>query len=250
MSHTGHVIPFDPILASTPEPAVDHDTELMLAFQRGRQDAFEELVRRNQGKVHAVLYRVLGGRVESEDLAQEVFLRVFRGAPGYVPTAKFSTWLYRITVNVALNPIRSRGRPRPVSLEIDGAAGGADFQRGIPDPRQAGPGARLDRQELADEVAEAIAQLPEKQRIALVLNKYEGLCYEEIAGILKCSTMAVKSLLSRARSNLKDRLAAYLTEGRSPAAAPEEARKKSVQPIVGPKLGPVRRVSRSGEGRL
>ncbi len=245
MSHTGHVIPFDPTLATEAEPAVDHDTELMLAFQRGRNDAFEELIRRNQGKVQAVLFRVLGGTAESEDLAQEVFLRVFRGAPGYVPTAKFTTWLYRITVNVALNTIRSRSRPRPVSLGIDGSAGGADFQREIPDPRQAGPGARLDRRELAAEVAEAIAQLPEKQRIAIVLNKYEGLCYEDVASILKCSTMAVKSLLSRARGNLKDSLTAYLTEGSSPTAIEGAAREKSVQPVVGPKLGPAGRVSRS-----
>ncbi len=197
----------------------DPDTRLMLEFQQGRVDAFEQLVLRNQSKVHSVIYRFLGDRSACEDLAQDVFLRVFRSADRYVPSAKFSTWLYRIAANVALNAMRSLGRGRPVSLEIESSSDGQAFQRDIPDTRYAEPHAGLERAELAGQVGDAIAQLPDKQRIAIILNKYEGLCYEEIAAVLDCSTMAVKSLLSRARTNLKDRLVRYLSGGPARAGA-------------------------------
>jgi RNA polymerase sigma-70 factor (ECF subfamily) len=185
----------------------------MLEFRDGRREAFDDLVRRNHGKVYSLLYRFLGNAAECDDLAQEVFMRVLRSADRYVPTAKFNTWLYRIAANAALNQIRSRSRGRPVSLEIDAGGTGDEFKREISDPRLGEPNDRMDRGELADQVATAVAQLPEKQRIAIVLNKYEGLCYEDIAQVLDCTTMAVKSLLSRARGNLRDRLARYVDGG-------------------------------------
>lgn len=199
-----------------PEARTDVDTDLMLAFQRGESAAFEQLVQRNQARVYSLLYRFLSGSSDCEDLAQEVFLRVFRGAGRYVPTARFNTWLYRITANVALNRIRSRGRGRPVRLEVDRDDAEGGYPRAIADTRQAVPDGAMRRRELAEQVAAALECLPESQRMAIVLNKYEGLCYEEIARVLDCTTMAVKSLLSRARANLRTRLVRYVTDGELP----------------------------------
>ena len=227
MTHEDQAIPMGPRLAdssgaASDAPPLDTDTQLMIDFRDGRREAFDDLVRRNHGKVFSLLYRFLGNTSDCEDLTQEVFLRVLRSAARYVPTAKFNTWLYRIAANAALNQMRSRSRGRPVSLEIDGGGSGEDFQREIPDTRHGGPADRSNRRELAGQVADAVAQLPEKQRLAIVLNKYEGLCYEDISQVLGCSTMAVKSLLSRARGNLRDRLVRYV-DGGLPVGATDDS---------------------------
>lgn len=201
----------------------DADTKLMLAFQRGESAAFEQLVERNQARVYSLLYRYLSGSSECEDLTQEVFLRVFKGAGRYVPTAKFSTWLYRITANVAFNRIRAQARGRPVRLEVEGDDADGGYPRAIEDVRQGVPDGAMSRRELAEQVAAALERLPESQRMAIVLNKYEGMCYDEIARVLDCTTMAVKSLLSRARANLRSRLVRYVTHGELPG---ETDRKK------------------------
>jgi RNA polymerase sigma-70 factor (ECF subfamily) len=181
----------------------------MLAFQRGQEDAFARLVERNASKVYAMIFRLIPDHAQVEDLAQEVFLRVFRTAKRYRPMAKFSTWLYRIACNVALNAIRSQRRARPTGLELSDGEDGS-WQRDIPDVHLPAPPSRLDLEELQDELAQAIAALPENQRIAVTLNKFEHLSYQEISEVLGCSTMAVKSLLSRARCNLRDALSRYL----------------------------------------
>ena len=181
----------------------------MLRFQKGDEPAFEELVQCNTHKVHALVYRFLGDPSAVEDITQEVFLRVYRTAPRYMPTAKFSTWLYRITANLCFNVLRSRKRRSFVPLETgDSDDGGYHHQ--VPDDRQVSPFEGMDTAELSDMVAEAIAQLPDNQRVAIVLNKYEQKSYEEIAAVLKCSSMAVKSLLSRARGNLRVALGRYI----------------------------------------
>ena len=185
----------------------------MLRFQKGETAAFDELVQRNTGKVHALVYRFLGDPGAVDDLTQEVFLRVFRTAPRYQPTAKFSTWLYRITANLAFNVLRERRKSRTIHLDTTGSDDSKAFFRNIPDDRAAAPHHALDTAELQQKIADAICALPEAQRIAIVLNKYENKNYEEIASILDCSTMAVKSLLSRARGNLRDALARYLRWG-------------------------------------
>jgi RNA polymerase sigma-70 factor (ECF subfamily) len=192
-----------------PSIASDPDVHLMMLFQDGNEDAFAQLIRRNQHKVFSVIYRFLGDRAESEDMTQEVFLRVYRTAGRYEPTAKFSTWLYRIATNISLNAIRNRSRFHPVSLEVH-QDDSDDFHREIPDDNGAQPDLAMHNDELSKVVMSAIKQLPEQQKAAIVLNKYEGLSYEDVAGILDCSVMAVKSLLSRARSNLKTRLMPYL----------------------------------------
>lgn len=193
------------------KPFTDPNVQLMLEFQlSGDQTAFATLVERNQSKVYSIIYRFVSDRAESEDLTQEVFLRVYRTAARYTPTAKFSTWLYRIAVNVSLNALRSRARTKTISLALPQDSENDDYPRAVEDPRSDMPNQGLEDDELKVRIAEAIDTLPENQKIAIVLNKFEGLSYEEIAKILNLSMMAVKSLLSRARSNLKECLDQYL----------------------------------------
>ncbi len=182
----------------------------MLEFQAGKAEAFREIVQRNQDKVYSVVFRIIGDHSQAEDLTQEVFLRVFRTAGRYKPMAKFTTWLYRISTNVALNAIRARKKVRVLSLEMPDGEDGSPRRRDIPDTRAPAPSAGLDIGELKAKINEAIAALPENQKASFVLNKYERLNYQEIAEILECSTMAVKSLLSRARCNLRDALRGYM----------------------------------------
>lgn len=196
------------------KPFSDPNVQLMLQFQQsGDQNAFASLVDRNQKKVYSIIYRFVLDRAEAEDLTQEVFLRVYRTAARYTPTAKFSTWLYRIAVNVSLNALRSRARTKTMSLALPQDSDNEDYPRAVEDPRGDMPNQGLEDSELKGRIAEAIETLPENQRIAIVLNKFESLSYEEIAKILNLSMMAVKSLLSRARSNLKDSLDPYLENG-------------------------------------
>ena len=191
----------------------DEDVKLMLRFQAGEAEAFDLLVQRNAPKVHTLIYRFLGDPSMVEDLTQEVFLRVYRTSQRYQPTAKFSTWLYRIAANLSFNVLRAKRRGQPVQLEIAYSEDGEPFYRDVPDVRDERPGERLDAEELKGKVGEAIEQLPENQKVAIILNKYEHKSYEEIAQILNCSTMAVKSLLSRARSNLRTSLGRYVRQG-------------------------------------
>ena len=188
----------------------DEDVKLMLRFQKGETSAFEELVRRNAPKVNTLIYRFLGDPGQVEDLTQEVFLRVYRTSQRYQPTAKFSTWLYRIAANLSFNVLRARRRGQPVQLEVGYSEDGEPFYRDVPDGRHVPPHDHLDAEELRAKVAEAIESLPENQKVAIILNKYEQKSYEDIAAILDCSTMAVKSLLSRARGNLRVALGRYI----------------------------------------
>jgi RNA polymerase sigma-70 factor (ECF subfamily) len=182
----------------------------MLAFKAGSEEAFRQLIGRNQAKVYSMLCRLVNDQTQAEDLAQEVFLRVFRTAKRYEPMAKFSTWIYRIAVNVALNSIRSAKKLRFAPLDVGDGDEDSTWHRDVPDMRLAPPHSQLATAELSAKLAEAVAALPENQRIAVTLNRYENMSYQEIAGVLGCSTMAVKSLLSRARGSLKDSLVRYM----------------------------------------
>ena len=188
----------------------DADAELMLAFQRGDEDAFAALVRRFQDRIVSLAYRYLGSAADAEDLAQEVFLRVYRAKESYQRSARFSTWIYRIASNTSLNHIRGRKARRkvagPMPSQDEGDADPAD--RDAPPPDE-----RLEKDELAVVLRRIVDDLPDRQRIAILLNKYEGLGYEEVAAAMDLSVMAVKSLLTRARVNIKERLEPYLTSG-------------------------------------
>ena len=197
-------------IGQAPRDDRDAEAELMLSFQRGDEDAFAALVRGFQGRVVSLAYRYLGSAADAEDLAQEVFLRVYRAKESYEPSAKFSTWIYRITTNASLNFIRGRKARRKVSGEMPGGDGddaAADFE----DEKAEAPGERLEKDELARVLRRIVEELPERQRVAILLNKYEGLSYEEVAAAMDMSVMAVKSLLTRARVNIKEKLEPYLT---------------------------------------
>jgi RNA polymerase sigma-70 factor (ECF subfamily) len=184
----------------------------MLRFQAGDTKAFDELVDRNTHKVHALVYRFLGDPDQVEDLTQEVFLRIYRTAQRYKPRAKFSTWLYRIVANLSFNVLRRRKRSHTVRLEVGSEDDNESYSWEIADERLETPQAGLDSEELGRKVSEAVSELPENQRVAIVLNKFENKSYEEISEVLDISTMAVKSLLSRARGNLRVTLRRYMRQ--------------------------------------
>jgi RNA polymerase sigma-70 factor (ECF subfamily) len=194
--------------------AADYDVQLMLAFQKGDEASFRELVERNHARVIGLVHRFgITGAVDAEDLAQEVFLRIYRARHSYKPTAKFTTWMFRIASNVSLNALRARSKRRD-DVSIEQLARSHDGPHTLPDPEAPAPDGKMQRTELRRQVQEAISELPEKQQMAVVLSKYEGMSYADVAQTLGCTTMAAKSLLARARENLKQRLRLYLQTGR------------------------------------
>ncbi len=182
--------------------AEDPDVALMLAFQRGDDSAFSSLVQRFQHTVVGVIYRYVGDRAEAEDLSQDVFLRVYNARKSYSPQAKFTTWLFRIVTNLCLNEIRDRKRHSILSLAPDEILS-QHPDRAVED----GPAQALTDEEMRAAVKAAIEGLPDTQRMAIILDKYHDLSYEEIGSRMNLSAAAVKSLLSRARENLRKRLA-------------------------------------------
>ena len=193
--------------------AADYDVALMLSFQAGDEAAFQELVERNHAHVIRLVHRFVGNYNDVDDLAQEVFMRIYRARLSYKPTARFFTWMFRITANVSLNARRPRAT-RAHEVSIGQICDEADGRSAMLDPQCRMPDDRMLQEELRDKVQEAIHTLPEKQQIAVVLSKYEGMSYADIARTMGCSTSGVKSLLSHARDNLKERLLLYLRTGR------------------------------------
>lgn len=193
--------------------ARDPDVRLMLQVRDDVQGAFEVLVERYQHRLMGVLAHLIGRKEEAEDLTQEVFLRLFRTRKGYQPRAKFSTYLFTIANNLALNHLRGRGRNRTVSLQ----GGGTDSQplsaqdRAV--ARDGSPSTQMRQVELSDVIREALEGLGEDQKLAVLLNKFEEMSYAEIARVMDKSEAAVKSLLARARTNLRERLEPYLRTG-------------------------------------
>jgi len=189
----------------------DPDIRLMLRVRDDDQSAFEELVELYQHRLVAVMNHLVGNAEEAEDLAQEVFLRVYRSRKKYRPRSKFSTWLFTIANNLALNLLRSRHRKPMVSLpaQDSGPLGPRPAEQIVRD-RGSGPMRRLERQELSDLIRRALEGLNERQRMAVVLNKFEDMNYAEIAEVMGLTTKAIKSLLSRARENLRAALSSYV----------------------------------------
>jgi RNA polymerase sigma-70 factor (ECF subfamily) len=187
----------------------DRGAELMLAFQAGDERAFDALVELFAGHVWALLTRFLGAAPEREDLVQEVFLRVLRARRSYRPTARFSTWLYRIAFNLAANHRERAPKKRHLRLERAGPDG---EPLDVADASAPSPSQSLEREDVVDAVRAAIAELPDAQRMALVLARYEELPFAEIARVLDTSESAVKSLVHRAREFLRERLRPYFQE--------------------------------------
>jgi RNA polymerase sigma-70 factor (ECF subfamily) len=192
------------------------DVELMLAVKAGDENAFTELVDRHRDAVVNLTYRYLGNTGDAEDLAQEVFLKVYRARGRYEPAAKFTTWLYRVAANACLNEVRDRRR-RP-TFGAAALVAGQDPPLPAADRSASSPLEEAERSEMREHVRKALAELPERQRMALILNKFHGLGYEELADSLDLTVPAVKSLLVRARENVRQRIGPYLRagSGRSP----------------------------------
>ena len=193
---------------------MDPDILLMTEFQRGDREAFAKLVRKYRRNIIQLAYRYLHDRVLAEDIAQEVFLRVFKARSRYRPGTKFSSWLFRIAVNLCINESRSKKRAKVVSYDASSSPEGGEYRKSFADEAMEAPGETMERKELAEKIRDILDILPENQRTAIILNKYEGFSYNEIADTMELSLQAVKSLLSRARSNIKDKLMPYLRSGR------------------------------------
>jgi len=194
--------------------AIDRDLELMLAVRRGDASSFEELLRRYRGPLVGYFSRMLRDPAMAEDLAQETFMRVYQARERYEPDAKFTTWLYRIATNLALNVLRDRKEVAPSSeQDFEGETGEPGDASRIPDGRPTAEQAMMvsERQRV---IRQAVESLPERQRAAVVLHKYQEVDYRQIAKVLGVSESAVKSMLFRAYEALRLRLEPLLEEGR------------------------------------
>ncbi len=186
--------------------AEEHDARLMLRMKTARDErALRELMERYQGPVYTMAYRMLGNAADAEDIAQRTFIRVWKAAPSYEPDARFTTWLFTIVKNLVFNESRRRQRKPASSLD---AAAQQGFTAGC-DPEHA-PDARLEHKELEAVVEQALEQLSPKARMAVQLRRFEEMGYEDIASVLGMTVSATKSLLFRARRELRERLADYL----------------------------------------
>ena len=191
----------------------DPDAALMLRVKRGNRAAFAELVDKYKQPLLNFIFRTLRDEIEAEDLAQMVFVQVWKSRARYEPTAKFSTWLFTIARNLCLNELRRRSRHPAESIEETHAEHEDQPRQQYEDKAQIAPPEKLLHGELAQKIEEALAELPENQRTAILLCRQDELSYEEIAGILDCSLSATKSLIHRGRETLKEKLKPYLKSG-------------------------------------
>ncbi len=202
----------------------DPDVRLMLQVRAGDAAAFEELMLRYQNRVVAILEHLVGKRGEAEDLAQDVFLRVYRARDSYVPGAKFATWLFTIAHNVGANALRSRSRRHEVQAPSSAQSSGEQPANPLAELAAAASGQmptrQADKAEMQSIVRLAIEQLSDRQRMAVLLNKFEDMSYAEIAEIMHLTPKSIKSLMARARENLRQALEPYLQRGDRPAASP------------------------------
>ena len=191
----------------------DPDAVLMRRVKRGDTRAFAELVDKYKQPVINFLTRTLRDETEAEDLAQNVFVQVYRSARRYRESARFTTWLFTIARNLCLNEIRRRARHPAEPLDATHPAHEEQPARQFEDVQTTAPPAALLHGELEEKIEEALAELPENQRTAILLCRQEELSYEEIAAVLGCSLSATKSLIHRGRETLKQKLKPYLRTG-------------------------------------
>lgn len=188
------------------------DEELVERFIGGETDSFPMLVERYEGRVYSIVYGIMGSRDETEDLSQEVFIKVYENLGHFKGKSKFYTWLYRITVNVCLSAQRRRNQSnRIISMSSLSGVGGNPGEVELADETFSPQKVFKDR-ELASKIQLAINSLPGILRITFILRELEDLSYRELARILRCSMGTVKSRLSRARENLRQTLTPYLEE--------------------------------------
>ncbi len=186
------------------------DKRLMVLIAQGDEIALRTLIEKHQGAVYGTIAKMLGDPVEAQDLAQQVFLRVYRAAGSYRATAQFKTWMFTIVRNLVFNEHRRRSRATLISLHPPDNEHGSSVGLDLPDTGNKTPDENILQREMLRKVDDAILALPEQQRLAIVLRRYDEFSYEEIAGILKTSVPATKSLLFRARETLRVALQEYL----------------------------------------
>ena len=200
------------------------DVDLMRAFQKGDESAFSALIERHRNTVVNLAYRYVGNRQDAEDLAQEIFIKVYRARDRYQPAAKFTTWLYRVAVNASLNEVRNRKhRPTFRAASLHATPDGEAALPAVEDVDSVSPLEAVEQSELHRDVRRAVDALPERQRLALLLNKFHGMSYEELAETFELSVQAVKSLLTRARQNVRRMIEPYLNPNAAPAPGQKES---------------------------
>jgi len=181
----------------------------MLKFAQGNNAAFEQILRKYKKLVINLAYRFIQNRAEAEDIAQEVFLRTYHSTKNYKSKAKFSTWIYKITANICINKLRSKKHLQTVSLNKPISTNRNEIITEMPILTYDHPSVNSEKKEINKLVKEAINSLPINQKMAVILQKHEGLSYREISETMGCSIHAVDSLLQRAKQNLKRKLAPY-----------------------------------------
>jgi len=186
---------------------MDEDIKVMLQFQHGDKTAFDKIIIKYQKPIINFIYRFTADRSSAEDLAQEVFIRIYNASKNYVASAKFSTWIFRITANVAIDYLRKR-KAEGINISMEEIFEGKDNIAPIQlnDQSQENSEQILEKQEIEANIKKALQSLPENQRLAIVLKVYEDMPYNEIASILGVSVASVESLLFRARQALKVKL--------------------------------------------
>ena len=202
-------LPFKAAWDKAPDAGAQEDLRLMDLVKDGDAEAFNSLMRKYEKTVLNLIYRFTGDREGAHDLAQEVFLRIYRAAGRFEAKAKFFTYLYKVTLNLCRNA-RDKTRRRGINVSLDATPEDGP-RHDLPDPA----GSSVDhvqRGELADAIKQAVMSLPEDQREVVILQRYKGLAYEEIAETLGLTVPAVKSRLHRAKLGLQKRLAAYLED--------------------------------------
>lgn len=190
----------------------DPDVQLMLRVREGQEEAFGELVGRYQNRLVSLFMHLVGDAAVAEDLTQEAFLRIYRARNGYEPTAKFSTWIFRIAQNLASNSRRTKGRRKEVQLKPteSGPISVRPHEQLLQEKSALMPARLADQGELQEHVRLAIEELNDRQKLALLLHKFEEMSYDDIAETMELSPSAVKSLLSRARESLRAKLEPYM----------------------------------------
>jgi len=191
------------------EDANEEDVAWMARIAEGDDHAFRLLVEKHQGAVIGTVAKMTNGSADTEDIAQQVFLRIWKSAKRYQPTAKFTTFLFTVTRNLVFNETAKKSRRKESSIEEQEE----DWHRSVANSDKASqPDQKLAQAEMGEFVDQAIARLPEKQRLAVILRRYEQMPYEEMAVILELSIPAVKSQLFRARNSLREMLAEFLKD--------------------------------------
>lgn len=180
--------------------------EIIFRFKHGEKEVFGQILKNYQGALVNFVFKFMGQKERAEDIAQEVFLKVYQQLPEYKEEGKFTAWLFRIATNFCLNEIKKIKKQAQISLDEPKEDQEQPLAATLADLTQYSPDKSLEKKELIQAVQNVLLSLPEKQRIALILSQYENLSYQEIAAVLESSVSAIESLIFRAKQTLKQKL--------------------------------------------